>query len=115
MYFCLNTVSAFFVPFSTRRTHVYLKKRPYPCSLACAIMSNHFAHGYALLIGVGRTVESRFSLPVTVKDVQALKAVLIDPNLCAYLDDAEHICLLQNEQTTRSAILAGLRWFIELV
>ncbi len=53
-------------------------------------MSNHFAHGYALLIGVGRTVESRFSLPVTVKDVQALKAVLIDPHLCAYLDDVEH-------------------------
>ncbi len=76
-------------------------------------MSNYFAHGYALLIGVGRTVESRFLLPVTIKDVQALKAVLIDPNLCAYLDDAEHICLLQNEQTTRSAILAGLTWLKE--
>ncbi len=68
-------------------------------------MSNHFAHGYALLIGVGRTAESRYSLPVTVKDVQALKTVLTDPNLCAYLDDSEHIRLLQNEQTTRSAIL----------
>ncbi|MBE9002549.1 hypothetical protein IQ274_31280 [Nostoc sp. LEGE 12447] len=54
-------------------------------------MSNHFAHGYALLIGVGRTAESRYSLPVTVKDVQALKTVLTDPNLCAYLDDSEHI------------------------
>ncbi|MBG1242048.1 caspase family protein [Nostoc sp. NZL] len=76
-------------------------------------MSNHFAHGYALLIGVGRTAESRYSLPVTVKDVQALKTVLTDPNLCAYLDDSEHIRLLQNEQTTRSAILDRLTWLKE--
>ncbi|MBD2433581.1 MULTISPECIES: hypothetical protein [Fischerella] len=76
-------------------------------------MSNHFDHGHALLIGVGRTAEPEYSLPVTVKDVQALKAVLIDPNLCAYLDDAEHIRLLQNEQTTRSGILAGLAWLKE--
>ncbi|WP_334807811.1 caspase family protein [Nostoc sp.] len=76
-------------------------------------MSNHFAHGYALLIGVGRTAESRYSLPVTVKDVQALKTVLTDPNLCAYLDDSEHIRLLQNEQTTRSEILDGLTWLKE--
>jgi hypothetical protein len=74
-------------------------------------MSNHFAHGYALLIGVGTTAEPNWSLPVTVKDVQALKTVLIDPNLCAYLD--EHIRLLQNEQTTRSAILDGLTWLKE--
>ncbi|MEH2407654.1 caspase family protein [Nostoc sp.] len=84
-----------------------------PSSLVCAIMSNHFAHGYALLIGVGTTAESRWSLPVTVKDVQALKTVLIDPNLCAYLDDSEHIRLLQNQQTTRSAILDGLTWLKE--
>ncbi|MEH2046555.1 caspase family protein [Nostoc sp.] len=84
-----------------------------PSSLACAIMSNHFAHGYALLIGVGTTAESPYSLPVTVKDVQALKTVLTDPNLCAYLDDSEHIRLLQNEQTTRSAILDGLTWLKE--
>lgn len=76
-------------------------------------MSNHFAHGYALLIGVGKTAESQYSLPVTVKDVQALKTVLTDPNLCAYLDDSEHIRLLQNEQTTRSAILDGLVWLNE--
>ncbi len=76
-------------------------------------MSNHFAHGYALLIGVGTTAESQWSLPVTVKDVQALKTVLIDPNLCAYLNDSEHIRLLQNEQTTRTAILDGLTWLKE--
>jgi hypothetical protein len=76
-------------------------------------MSNYFAHGYALLIGIGTTAEPQWSLPVTVKDVQALKAVLIDPNYCAYLDDAEHIRLLQNEQTTREAILDGLKWLQE--
>ena len=76
-------------------------------------MSNQFAHGYALLIGVGTTAEPKWSLPVTVKDVQALKTVLIDPSLCAYLDDSEHIRLLQNEQTTHSAILDGLTWLKE--
>jgi uncharacterized caspase-like protein len=76
--------------------------------------SNHFAHGYALLIGVGKTADSRVSqLPATIKDIQALKNVLIDPNYCAYLDDVEHIRLLQNEQTTRTAILDGLTWLKE--
>ncbi len=74
-------------------------------------MSNQFAHGYALLIGVGRTAEPKWSLPVTVKDVQALKTVLANANLCAY--DSANIRLLQNEQTTRSAIVAGLTWLQE--
>ncbi|MBD2203597.1 caspase family protein [Calothrix sp. FACHB-1219] len=74
-------------------------------------MSNQFAHGYALLIGVGETAETKWSLPVTVKDVQALKTVLTDANLCAY--DSANIRLLQNEQTTRSAIIAGLTWLQE--
>ncbi|WYL95098.1 MAG: caspase family protein [Gloeotrichia echinulata IR180] len=76
-------------------------------------MSNHFAHGYALLIGVGTTAETNYSLPVTVRDVKALKTVLTDPNFCAYLDDSEHIRLLQNEQTTHREILAGLTWLKE--
>jgi uncharacterized caspase-like protein len=76
-------------------------------------MSNYFAHGYALLIGVGTTAEPEWSLPVTVKDVQAVKEVLVNPSYCAYLDDAEHIRLLQNEQTTHEAILAGLAWLQE--
>ncbi len=41
-------------------------------------MSDLFTHGYALLIGVGNTANPRWSLPVTVKDAQALKAVLTD-------------------------------------
>lgn len=74
-------------------------------------MSNHFTHGYALLIGVGSTAEPKWSLPVTVKDVQAIKTVLIGKDLCAY--DSANIRLLQNEQTTRSAIIAGLTWLQE--
>jgi hypothetical protein len=47
-------------------------------------MSDLFTHGYALLIGVGNTADPGYSLPVTVKDAQALKAVLTDANFCAY-------------------------------
>ncbi|PZV11300.1 MAG: peptidase C14 caspase catalytic subunit p20 [Leptolyngbya sp.] len=73
-------------------------------------MPEQFTHGYALLIGVGKTADARWSLPVTVKDAQALKAVLIDPNLCAYPSTPDHIRLLHDEGATRSAILAGLDW-----
>lgn len=75
-------------------------------------MSN-FTHGYALLIGIGTTAEPKWSLPVTIKDIQALKTLLIDPNYCAYLNNPEHIRLLQNQETTRSAILDGLTWLKE--
>lgn len=73
-------------------------------------MSDLFTHGYALLIGVGNTVEPGYSLPVTVKDAQALKAVLTDANFCAYPNTPDHVRLLQNQGATRSAILEGLDW-----
>ena len=73
-------------------------------------MTTTFSHGYALLIGVGQALYPRWSLPVTVRDVQALKRVLVDPNLCAYPDDADHIRLLRDDGATRSAILDGLAW-----
>src|SRR4028118_2411819 len=73
-------------------------------------MSDLFTHGYALLIGVGNTADSRYSLPVTVKDAQALKAVLTDANFCAYPNTPDHVRLLQNEGASRSAILEGLDW-----
>ncbi|HZI01265.1 MAG TPA: caspase family protein, partial [Flavisolibacter sp.] len=53
------------------------------------------------------------SLPVTVKDTQAIYAALIDPELCAYPDDNEHILVLNNEKATRDGILEGLRWLKE--
>jgi ABC-type amino acid transport substrate-binding protein len=72
-----------------------------------------FAHGYALLIGVGESAYDPLSLPVTVKDVQALHQVLVDPNFCAYPNDSGHIRLLHDEEATRSNILEQLNWLKE--
>ncbi|MCX7683507.1 MAG: caspase family protein [Anaerolineae bacterium] len=74
-------------------------------------MDNAFSHGYALLIGVGASAYAPWSLPVTVQDVQALRAVLTDPRLCGYLDD--HIRLLHDAGATRQAILDSLAWLAE--
>jgi len=76
-------------------------------------MTDYFNHGYALLIGVGKTVEPEWSLPATVRDVQALKAVLTDPNFCAYPDNPDHLRLLHDQGATCSAILDGLNWLKE--
>ncbi|MCW6050131.1 caspase family protein [Lyngbya sp. CCAP 1446/10] len=73
-------------------------------------MSDTFTLGYALLIGVGESAHQKYSLPVTVKDVQALRKILIDPNLCAYPNDDQHIRLLHDAGATRTAILDGLAW-----
>ncbi|WP_341525882.1 caspase family protein [Nostoc sp. UHCC 0302] len=76
-------------------------------------MSNEFTHGYALLIGVGESKYSKLSLPVTVKDTQAIYAALIDPELCAYKDDKDHIRVLNNQEANKAAILDGLNWLKE--
>jgi hypothetical protein len=73
-------------------------------------MAEVFDHGYALLIGVGESAYQPLSLPVTVKDTQSLYAALIDSELCAYQNDKEHIRVLNNAETTRTAILDGLSW-----
>ena len=73
-------------------------------------MCDKFSHAYALLIGVGESAYRKWSLPVTVKDVQALQGILTDPNLCAYPNDEQHIRLLHDAAATRSAILKGLTW-----
>ncbi|WP_008313984.1 caspase domain-containing protein [Leptolyngbya sp. PCC 6406] len=73
-------------------------------------MTESFAHGYALLVGVGHCVEPQSSLPVTVKDMQALKQILVDPELCAYPDNDQHLRLLHDEDATHQAILDGLEW-----
>lgn len=73
-------------------------------------MTQLFDHGYALLVGVGRCAESQLSLPVTVKDVQALRQILANPNFCAYPDHSQHLRLLHDEAATRQAILSGLDW-----
>jgi hypothetical protein len=76
-------------------------------------MSDKFTHGYALLIGVGESLYKPWSLPVTVKDTQTIYAALIDPELCAYPDDKEHIRVLNNQEATKAAILDGLNWLKE--
>ncbi|MBO3460238.1 caspase family protein [Aetokthonos hydrillicola Thurmond2011] len=72
-----------------------------------------FNNGYALLIGVGESTYAPLSLPVTVKDTQAIYAALIDPELCAYPDDEEHIRVLNNRKATKTAIMDSLNWLKE--
>jgi hypothetical protein len=67
----------------------------------------HFKHGYALLLGVGNCKYSRWSLPVTIKDVTAIKNVLTDPGLCGYGDDDDHLRLLCNNLATKEKIMEG--------
>ncbi len=65
-----------------------------------------FANGHALLIGVGRTRHTVWSLPVTVADARALEAVLIDPARCGY--PADQVQFLHDEAATRSGIETAL-------
>src|SRR5262249_39314796 len=76
-------------------------------------MAQQFAQGFALLVGVGQSAYAPWSLPVTVKDAQAIRAVLTDPQLCAY--PADHVRLLHDEGATRAAILDGLDWLAQQV
>jgi uncharacterized caspase-like protein len=76
-------------------------------------MTEKFIHAYALLIGVGETLYKPWSLPLTVKDTQAICAALIDPGLCAYPDDQDHIRVLNDKNATKAAILDGLNWLKE--
>ena len=72
-------------------------------------MPNAFTHGYALLVGVGQSAYPPWSLPVTVKDIQAIRAILTDPHR-AYPGDDRHIRLIHDKTATRAAILDGLAW-----
>ena len=76
-------------------------------------MTELFNQGYALLVGVGECAYQPLSLPVTVKDTRAIYAALIDPELCAYPNDGEHIRVLNNQEATRDRILEGLKWLKE--
>ncbi len=69
-----------------------------------------FSHAYALLIGIGECAYDDWSLPVTVKDVQSLHRILVDPNLCGYINDEKHVRLLHDDGATKQAILASLAW-----
>lgn len=58
-------------------------------------------------------MERTLSLPVTVNDMQALRRTLVDPNLCAYPNDDQHVRLLHDQTAHRQAILEGLTWLKE--
>src|SRR4051812_23785928 len=73
-------------------------------------MSSTFSHGYALLIGVGQSIYTPWSLPVTVQDAQALHTALSDPMRCAYPAGENHIRVLYDANATRDAILQGVDW-----
>ena len=73
-------------------------------------MSNKLSHNYALLIGVGNCKYPNWSLPVTVKDVEAIKSFLINPDLCGYIDNENYLRFLCNEQATKQNILDNLNW-----
>jgi len=45
-------------------------------------MSGALARGYIQLIGVDESAYLKWSLPATVKDMRALRAILADPALC---------------------------------
>ena len=47
-------------------------------------MTQTFAHGYALLIGVTENQVARWALPDVAKDITALSEVLAHPERCAY-------------------------------
>lgn len=73
-------------------------------------MTNPLSNHYALLIGVGECKYADYSLPVTVRDIQALKNLLADTTLCGYLDNEKHLRLLHDKTATKQAILDGLNW-----
>ncbi len=76
-------------------------------------MAETFNHGYALLIGVGESKYHPLSLPVTVKDTQAIYGALTDRDLCGY--PQVQIRVLNNAEATRDGILQGLKWLKEKV
>jgi len=71
-----------------------------------------FNRGYALIIGVGGYTYSRFtSLPATVRDAQALSALLTDPARCGY--PPANVRVLTSEQATAANIRVALRALAE--
>lgn len=66
--------------------------------------AGNFAHGYALLVGIGGP-----DLPNTIDDARHLGAILTDPERCGYQKD--HVNVLLGESATRQTILDSLSNF----
>jgi nucleoside phosphorylase len=66
-----------------------------------------FTEGHALLIGIGSYQHAGYlNVPVTVRDAQAVGAVLRDPHLCDYPE--RQITLLHDAKATREGIISAL-------
>lgn len=74
-------------------------------------MTEHFSHGYALVIGVDQNSVPAWALPAVARDVEALREVFIHPQRCAY--DQAHVKLISGPEATRQNILAGFDWLQE--
>ncbi|MCE7988706.1 MAG: caspase family protein [Caldilinea sp. CFX5] len=71
-------------------------------------MTDQFSHGYALLIGVDQNSVLDWALPAVARDVEALRAVLVHPQRCAY--NEAQVKLISGAAATRNNILAGFDW-----
>ena len=76
-------------------------------------MSETFAHGYAVVIGVDENMIKRLALPAVKKDVTAVRDVLIHPERCAYERDNVHF--LRGPDATGDKILEAFLWLKEKV
>jgi uncharacterized caspase-like protein len=63
---------------------------------------------HAVLIGVNENAVDRLALPEVAQDVAALRAVLVDPDRCAYSPD--HVLVVTGRGATRSGILDAIGW-----
>jgi hypothetical protein len=70
-------------------------------------MSDTFDHGYALLIAVNESAANA-ALPDVIKDVEALRDVLVHPQRCGYA--ADNVKVITAKASTRAGIVAGLDW-----
>jgi hypothetical protein len=71
-------------------------------------MSQQFANGYALLIGVTENQVARWALPDVAKDIAAVAGVLRSPERCAYPN--ANVKVVTGPEATRQGIMEGLDW-----
>lgn len=76
-------------------------------------MTATFDHGYAVVIGVDANNIARLALPTVAQDVDAVHAVLVHPERCAYR--SENVLLLKGERSTAANVLDALYWLRDKV
>lgn len=74
-------------------------------------MAKKFTNGYALLISVDENSVPQWALPDVLKDVNALRDVLIHPQRCGY--EPKKVRVIAGAKATRQGILDGLAWLAD--